>query len=50
MRTFFKRTLLGLLLLVACVVLGAMAYLHYPRFDAMPNGERLERIQRGPGN
>ena len=46
-RTLYK-ILLGLIVVIAVAVGGGYAYLHSPKFGALPEGERLERILRSP--
>ena len=42
------RILLIILLLLILAGMAAVAFVHLPRFGALPGGERLERIRRSP--
>lgn len=48
MSKWLPRAGLALLLLTGTVVIGGYAYLQHPKFGAMPEGARLQAIERSP--
>jgi L-ascorbate metabolism protein UlaG (beta-lactamase superfamily) len=48
MKTILRRTLLATGIVVLTVVVGAFGYLQHPKFGAMPQGARLERVAQSP--
>jgi len=48
MRRKIRNIFLGLLVLIAMLAASGYTYLQHPKFGSVPDGARLERIQRSP--
>jgi len=48
MEMVIRKMIFALLLLAACVALGACAYLHQPKFGRLPDGDRLAALTNSP--